>query len=140
MFKSKTPLIIIWCLMFALSVFLVLFIPKTISSKVLIAFVFTCIAYISQILMWLWQIQKRQRPKSNFYDATIIVISFMYLMAASLFSILGVYFKNYVSDRLLITVYVIITVIAWIVIIALLNTKGYVNHVDSKQKEHHVEL
>ena len=140
MMKSKKALTVIWCLAFALSAFLILYIPDNINRIVIIAMVFTCVGYLSQLLLWLRLLRTPQGAEGRFRNMPVAVVSGAYLASVSALGIICSAVQNSIPEKTVVIIYTVILIAAWIVIAALLGTKGYIQRVDSGQKNHHVEL
>ena len=138
--KSKKALTVIWCLAFTLSAFLILYIPNSINSIVTIAMVFTCVGYLSQLLLWLRLLRTPQGAEGRFRNIPVAVASGVYLASVSVLGIICSAVQNSIPEKTVVIINTIVLIAAWIVIAALLGTKGYIQRVGSRQKNHHVEL
>ncbi len=140
MIKSKKALIILWGIAFALTLILVLIIPAQITSITIVTLVFDCVGFISQLILWLNLAREKQNAKAVFGNAPAAVVSCVYLAILFVFSILFGVFPNTFPVKTAVIVNVIIMVAAWLLLVALLGTKGYIHRVDSRQRDHHIEL
>lgn len=140
MLKSKKALIILWCLAFALSTFLILYIPDSINSIVIISLAFACFGYVSQLLLWLRLLRTQPNAENHFRNLPIAVVSLVYLAIVSVFGIVCAVSKGSFPEKTVVIINAVALIAAWIVIVALLGTKGYIQRVDSRQKDHHIEL
>lgn len=140
MIKSKKALIILWGIAFALTLFLVLIIPAQITGITIVAIVFDCVGFISQLILWLNLSRRKQSAKDIFGNAPAVVVSYVYLAILFVLSILCSAFPNMFSIKTAVIVDVIIIAAAWFLLVALLGGKGYIQRVDSRQRDHHIEL
>ena len=140
MIKSKKALIILWGIAFALTLFLVLIIPAQITGIIIVAIVFDCVGFISQLVLWLKLAHGERSAKDVFGNAPAAVVSCVYLAILIGLSILCSAFPNMFSIKAAVIVYVIIMALAWLLLVALLGGKGHIQRVDSRQRDHHIEL
>ena len=140
MLKSKKALTVIWCLAFAFSAFFTFYIPDNINRIVIIAMVFTCVGYLSQLLLWLRLLRTPQGAEGRFRNMPVAVASGGYLACVSAFGIICSAVQNSIPEKTTVIINTVVLIAAWIVIAALLGTKGYIQRVDSRQRNHHVEL
>lgn len=140
MIKSKKALIILWGIAFALSLFLVLIIPTQITGITIVTLVFDCVGFISQLILWLNLARKKQSAMDVFGNAPAAVVSCAYLAILLVLSIICGVFPNVFSIKTAVIVDVIIMAGAWLLLVALLGGKGHIQRVDSRQRDHHIEL
>ena len=70
----------------------------------------------------------------------VAVASGAYLASVSALGIICSAVQNSIPEKTVVIINTVVLIAAWIVIAALLGTKGYIQRVDSRQKNHHVEL
>lgn len=140
MIKNKKALIILWGIAFALTLFLVLIIPAQITGTAIVALVFDCVGFISQLILWLNLAREKQSAKDVFGNAPAAVVSCVYLAILFVLSILCSAFPNVFYIKTAVIVDVIIMAAAWLLLVSLLGGKSHIQRVDSRQRDHHIEL
>ena len=132
--------IIIWFLTFALSVFLLLIIPNSYSNAVWVTLIFDVIAFISQLILWLVIFNKTAGAKETFNSYPVMVVSAMYLVMEFVMCIITGTCAVSISFKLAVIINGIILIAVWIILLMLIMAKEHVEKVDSRQKDHHMEL
>ena len=140
MIKSKTAFLILWGTAFALTLFLLLIIPAQIMGITVVALVFDCVGFISQLILWLKLARGEQSATDVFRNAPAAVVTCAYLAILLVLSILYGVFPNTFPVKTAVIVNVIIMAAAWLLLVVLLGTKGYIQRIDSRQRDHHIEL
>ncbi len=140
MSKNKTIGIIMWVVLFALSVFLLFIIPNHYSSSIFVALVFDCIAFLSLLIIWLKLLQTNSKPNDVFLSTPAILISTIYMIVQFIICIVTAIVNDGISLKLSLIINVILMALMWVLILATLNAKNHANRIDSRQKDHHVEL
>ena len=140
MIKNKWALICAWFITFALSVFLILIIPDQYTSVIIAVLIFDCIAFISQLILWLQSSKGNQSAEGIFQNAPVFVVSCAYLAIECVFNVICAALPNALPFKTVLIVNVCILAVAWIVIAALYGTKNHIQRVGSRQKNNHVEL
>lgn len=140
MVKSKTTRLIVWLLCFALSVFLLFIIPNEFSQAVWVTLVFDVIAFVSQLILWMTVLGHVSEPKGVFNRYPVMMVSAFYMIAELILCIITSVIGTSLSMKTSLIINFVIMVIAWIIIILLINSKNHVERLDLRQKDHHVEL
>lgn len=140
MIKSKKALIIFWGIAFALTLFLVLIIPAQITGITVVALVFDCVGFFSQLILWLKLSRGEERAKDVFRNAPAAVVTCVYLAILFVLSILYGVFPNTLTVKTAVIANVIIMAATWLLLVALLGAKGHIQRIDSRQRDHHIEL
>ena len=140
MSKNKTIGIIMWVVLFALSVFLLFIIPNHYSSSIFVALAFDCIAFISLLIIWLKLLKTNSKPNDVFLATPAILISTIYMIVQFIICIVTAIVNDGISLKLSLIINVILMALMWVLILATLNAKNHANRIDSRQKDHHVEL
>lgn len=138
MSKNKFIAIIIWAILFSASVFLLFMIPNYYSISIFVALAFDCIAFLSQLIIWL--IRLKTYSNDVFWSTSTILISTIYMIVQFIICVVTAILNDGISLKVLLIINVILMALMWVLILAILNAKNHANRIDSRQKEHHVEL
>lgn len=130
----------VWLIAFSLSVFLLLIIPDHYNTSLFIALVFDVVAFISQLFLWRALLKKVEAAEDTFFNAPVMTVSLIYLLIQFLLTVIKGIAIDAISAKTTLIINCIVLSIAWIIIILLLETKNHAQRVDSRQKDHHVDL
>ncbi len=131
---------VIWFLVFAMSVFILVAVPNSYSQSIWVTFVFDVIAFVSQLILWLIIFNKSVEAKGVFNLYPIMIISSLYLIIEFIICIVTAVMGASISFKTTLIINFIIMVFAWIILLMLFLSKNHVERIDSRQKDHHVEL
>lgn len=140
MIDGKKVLLIIWGLIFTLTLILLFFIPEQITSVTFVFLTFDCIGFIALLILWINLMRGKQNAKDVFGHFPALIVSCIYLLILFVLSILCGFLPSLFSVKVSILINIIVMVIAWSVLVVLLGTKGHIHRVDSRQRDHHIEL
>lgn len=140
MINGKKVLLILWGLVFALTLILIFFIPAQITSVTFVFLAFDCIGFIALLILWIKFLQGKQNAKDVFGHFPAVVVSCIYLLVLFVLSILCGLTPSLFSVKSSVLINIVIMAIAWISLVALLGTRGHIQRVDSRQRDHHIEL
>lgn len=129
--------ILIWLLLMILTMFLVFVIPSQITKQIWTIVVFDVIAFVSQLLIWF---TKDKDTHETFYKYPAVIVSTMYLAVQFLISMVVAILNESIPFKVVLTVNVVFLVIMWVVILFELIAKDKIVRLDSRQKNHHIEL
>ena len=138
--KSKIIKCAIWFLTFALSVFLLLVIPSGYSQSIWVTLVFDVIAFVSQLILWLTIFNRPVGAKGVFNRYPTMLVSALYLIVEFIICIVTAVMESSIPFKTSMIINFIVMVIAWIVLLMMILSKDHVERIDSRQKDHHVEL
>lgn len=136
--NKKITGIAIWFLGLALALFLLFIIPGDISSARIITAVFTVIAFLSQLFMWLYLFKGKVDAQGVFYQTPTITFSVVYMLIQFVLCILMAFITF--TTKISLVVNFVVLILMWILILALNSAKNHIQRVDYRQKNHHVEL
>lgn len=122
----------------ALALFLLFIIPGDISSARIITAVFTVIAFLSQLFMWLSLFKGKVDAQGVFYQTPTITFSVVYMLTQFVLCILMAFITF--TTKISLVVNFVVLILMWILILALNSAKNHIQRVDCRQKNHHVEL
>ena len=80
MSRNRKLGIVIWAIVFALSVFLTLIIPAHYSSNLFAVLIFDVIAFISVLILWINLLKNAKTLGDTFYDSPAMTVSTIYLV------------------------------------------------------------
>lgn len=132
--------IALWAIAFALSVFLTLIIPAHYCSSIFVTLTFDVIAYISVLILWINLFRNTNTPDDAFYNSPAITISTVYLAIQLILCIVVGLIVDTITFKMILILNVVLMAVAWFLILSTIITKGHVQRVDARQKNHHVEL
>lgn len=132
--------IAIWTITFALSVFLILVIPNHYSACIWTTLIFDAIAYISSLALWMNLFRNANTPADVFYCSPTITVSTAYLVIQLILCIVVGFMVDTISFKMTLVLNVVLMAVVWFLILSTMITKGHSKRVDSRQKDHHVEL
>lgn len=140
MIKNKTIGISIWLILFVVSIFLLFFIPNQYSNSIYVTLVFDCIAFISQLILWMNILKPNTKAKEIFVSTPSFLLSIAYVAIQFIICIVTALINNRLSFKSSLLINVILLAIMWILILTTISAKNHINDVDVRQKDHHVEL
>lgn len=132
--------IVIWTLGFALSVFLLFVIPSSYTNSIYASLVFDGIAFISTLILWIRLFQSTKTPTDVFYCTPAMTFSTIYLVIQFIICLVIAVFAEKISFKLALTANIVLMVLAWIILLSVLSAKDHAQRIDSRQKDHHIEL
>ncbi len=138
--KFKIIKCAIWFLTFALSVFLLLVIPSGYSQSIWVTLVFDVIAFVSQLILWLTVFNRPVGAKGVFNRYPTMLVSALYLIVEFIVCIVTAVMESLIPFKTSMIINFIVMVIAWIILLMMVLSKDHVERIDSRQKDHHVEL
>lgn len=132
--------IAIWTITFTLSVFLILVIPNHYSVCIWTTLVFDAIAYISSLALWMNLFRNANTPADVFYCSPTITVSTAYLVIQLILCIVVGFMVDTISFKMTLVLNIVLMAVVWFLILTAIIAKGHSQRVDSRQKDHHVEL
>ena len=136
----KKTLPVVWALMLALTLFLTLILPERLNAAVIATAIFAAVGYASQLLLGRLVPRDTKGADAAAANAPLAVVSGAYLLCASVFSVVCAVFSDAISLKAVIVVHVVLLIVTWILLASLLGTRAHIRRVDSRQKDHHIEL
>ena len=98
---------------------------------------FDVIAFFSQFITWFAKVKS---SKETFYKYPSMTMSSIYLILQFVISTLIAIINTGISFKLLLIIEVLLLVIMWVLILSILMAKDKIESLDSRQKDHHIEL
>lgn len=129
--------LMIWGLLLILTLFLALIIPKEYNAQIWTILVFDVIAFLSQFITWFAKVKS---SKETFYKYPAMTMSSIYLVLQFVISTLTAIINTGMPFKLLLIIEVLLLVIMWDLILLTLMAKDKIESLDSRQKDHHIEL
>ena len=140
MSRNRKLGVVIWAIAFVLSLFLTLIIPAHYSSNIFAALTVDVIAFISVLILWINLFKNAKTPGNQFYDSPAMTISTAYLAIQLILCITVGLMVDTISFKMALILNVVLMAVVWFLILSTIITKGHAQCVDSRQKDHHVEL
>ena len=140
MSKKRKVGIIIWMIAFALSVALMLIIPSHYTSSIYTTLIFDVIAYISVLILWMKIFTNVNTPSDIFYCSPAMVVSTVYLVIQFIFCVMEGVLVDVITFKITLVLNILLMAIVWFLILSTIITRDHTQCVDSRQKNHHVEL
>lgn len=138
--KAKLKKCVIWFLTFALSVFLLLVIPGSYSQSIWVTLVFDVTAFVSQLVLWLTIFNRSIGVTGVFNRYPTMLVSSLYLIVEFFICIATAVMESSISLKMSLIINFIVMVIAWTILLMLISSKDHIERLDTRQKDHHVEL
>ena len=138
--RSRKLAIVVWALAFALSIFLLFILPKHLSNSIYLTLLFDAIAFVSTLALWFALFKSNNIAKELFHVSPAITVSVVYLVIQFIICIVEGLLADSISFRMSLILNVVVMVVMWILILSTLMIRNHVQRVDSRQKDHHVEL
>ena len=138
--KNRKLGIVIWAIAFAWSVFLTLIIPAHYSGNVFAALAFDGIAYISVLILWINLFRNTKASGDAFYNSPSMTISTAYLVIQMILCIVVGLMVDTITFKITLILNVVLMAVVWFLILSTIITKDHAQRVDSRLKDHHVEL
>lgn len=129
--------IVIWVLIFILTVFLALIIPDTYTDRIWTIIVFDIIAFASQLLLWF---SKCKDTKEMFYKYPAMTVSTVYLVLQFIVSTAVSVMNESISFKLVLIINVVLLIVMCALILSALMEKDKIESLDTRQKDHHINL
>jgi hypothetical protein len=129
--------LIIWGLLLALTLFLALIIPKTYTAQIWAVVVFDIIAFVSQFVIWFEKVKSQEK---TFYRYPAMVISTIYLVLQLIISTVVAVVNDAISFKAVLIINFLLLVIMWVLILSSRMARDKIESLDSRQKNHHIEL
>ena len=140
MSKKRKVGIIIWLIAFALSVALMLIIPSHYTSSIYTTLIFDVIAHISVLILWMKIFTNVNIPSDIFYCSPAMVVSTVYLVIQFIFCVMEGVLVDVITFKITLVLNIMLMAIVWFLILSTIITRDHTQRVDSRQKNHHVEL
>ena len=140
MSKKRKVGMIIWMIAFALSVALMLIIPSHYTSSICTTLIFDVIAYISVLILWMKIFTNVNTPSDIFYCSPAMVVSTVYLVIQFIFCVMEGVLVDVITFKITLVLNILLMAIVWFLILSTIITRDHTQRVDSRQKNHHVEL
>lgn len=140
MSRNRKLGIVIWAIAFALSVFLTLIIPAHYCSSIFVTLTFDGIAYISVLILWINLFRNTKKPNDTFYNSPAMTVSTIYLVIQLILCIIIGLMVDTITFKITLILNVVLMAVVWFLILSTIITKDHAQRVDSRQKDHHVEL
>lgn len=138
--KKRKVGIIIWLIAFALSVALTLIIPSHYTSSIYTTLIFDVIAYFSVLILWMKIFTNVNTPSDIFYCSPAMVVSTVYLVIQFIFCAMEGVLVDVITFKITLVLNIMLMAIVWFLILSTIITRDHTQRVDSRQKNHHVEL
>lgn len=140
MMKGKIVGIVIWALVFALSLILLFALSKNINGTVIVTCIFDAIAFVGS-LIFIWVLQKNASTADDkFIHLPALIVSCAYMIVQIPICIVLALLSSVMPFKVALLINVIIFIIAWIIMLCSVARNDHIRKANSRQKDHHVEL
>jgi len=136
--NNKTLGIVIWMAGLVTVHLIVIFIPQQFSASLWITYGFTIFAFISQLALWLYLWRAGLGAHEQFLHFSALTISVLYLLVQILACVIFALVGMSVRVAILINALLLIVVVAALAMALI--SKNAILRLDSRQKNHHIEL
>ena len=138
--KSRKTGVAVWAIAFALSIFLLLIIPNHYTGSVYVTLVFDGVAFISTLILWLNLFKNSKSEADAFFCSLAMTVSAIYIAIQLVICIATGILAGTLTIKLTLILNFIPAAIMWILILSILCSKNYAKRINSRQKDHHIEL
>lgn len=138
--NNKTLAFIFWVLFLAIGMLFLCMIPKTMNSTSIALILFTLVIFLGQLILWLMLSKEGSTKEKTFLNLPVYMYSIYVMIIQLAVDILCSFFAERIPIKLVIFVEIIFLVVQCIIIVMSLITKNSIEKLDSRQKNHHIEL
>lgn len=128
--------VVVWGLGLALSLLLLLLIPKEWTGTVWVVAICTILVYLLHLALWLIL----QKGNLNFHNLPSLTLSIFFLLVQTVWAIIVAFVVASISTKTAILVNVLLMIIQVFVIVLALISKNYFESINYRQKNHHTKL
>jgi hypothetical protein len=138
--SNKKLGIIIWGLCFALAMVLMFCLERGLTTTFWVTLGFVCVAFLSALVfqMLVWKTSSKLDKQVLHFSG--ILLSNIYALIQLPICIIFSLGSNSIPFKASIIINAIILIVAWVLILASLVGNDHIERVNSRQKDHHVEL
>lgn len=138
--NNKTLAFILWVLFLAIGMLFLCMIPKTMNATSIALIIFTLVIFLGQLILWLMLSKEGSTKEKTFLNLPVYMYSIYVMIIQLAVDILCSFFAERIPIKLVIFVEIIFLVVQCIIIVMSLITKNSIEKLDSRQKNHHIEL
>lgn len=138
--KNKLIGIAIWALGFALSMVFMFCLEQGLTPTFWVTFGFVIVAFLSTLIFQLSVWKSDNSLNEQFIHIPPMVLSSIYVLVQILLGIVFSLGSSFISVKIAILFNAIIFIVAWGVNILSLAGNDHIRKVNSRQKDHHIEL
>ncbi len=132
--------IVIWALVFALSLILLFILAKEINTAVITTCIFDVIAFVGAGIFLMAVMRKDSTPDDNFLHLPAAVVSCVYMIIQIIICVVFALMSLTIPFKAVLLVNLVIAIICWIIMLCSIAGIGHIQKVNSRQKDHHTEL
>ena len=138
--KNQILWVTIWGLAFAASILLLLVIPQTLTGSIFVTMIFCVIAFVFTFILWLYLLKKNNEANDWFLNAPAMTLSIIYLAVQIVLCLITAIGASTISFKLTLILNGVLLFMSWILILSTLASRNHIHRIDSRQKDHHIEL
>ena len=136
--NNKLLGIALWGIGLAVECLLLLCLARTYSAAVWVTLGFTLFTFISQLVLWLYVWRKSLNGNDTFLHMPLFMISIWYMILQAAPCLLFAFWHP--PAQIAVLANAAISVVMWVLLILSMIAKGHIEKVDSRRKDHHIEL
>lgn len=137
--NTKIFNVISWSIGLIITQVLLFMIPSNPGRIQIVTSIFTILTFISQAVFWKKYNSSGTRCE-KYYNMPILVISSIDILIQILLCLVAAWVGNVFTLKTIFLINLIVFAVYWEVIAVLLIGKEHIRKVDSRQREHHIEL
>ncbi len=135
--NNKKLGLIVWILGLSFSLILIFLVSKDLTGATYAAAVCTVVVYLLHLSLWV--VLQKEKGKL-FYNLPSLTLSVFSLVVQTTWAIIVAFAETNISVKKVIGVNILLLIIQAIAIVLTLVSKNYIESVDKRQKNHHIEL
>lgn len=134
--ENKILGVTVWTLGLALSMLLLIFIPKERTGTVWAVIICTVVVYLLHLVLW----GLLQKKKLDFHNLPALTLSVFFLLVQTVWVVVVACAATTISSKTGVLVNVLLIIVQALVIVLALISRNHIESVSNRQKDHHVEL
>lgn len=143
MTNNKLIGIVVWGLSLILSMVIMLCLCEEMTTSFFVTLAFVIFAFVSVLILQLnvWNnVNKGNGANMQFIRYPALVIANVYIVFQLPICIIFALFAKYITSKVAILVNVVILIVFWSLILSSMVGREHIDRVNSRQRDHHIEL
>ena len=137
--NNKFLAVILWAIGLLVAHLLIFCVPKNYTAAVWVTYGFTLFAYLSQLALWLYTWHRSLGAKETFLHTPAFMLSVCYVLLQLVLCVVFTLWST-ASAKAAILLNVLLLIAIWVLLVLSEIAKSHIVQVDSRQKDHHIEL
>lgn len=137
--NNKLLGVVLWLLGLIVAHLTIFCLPKSYTAAVWITYGFTLFAFLSQLALWLYIWREPIEADGRFLHTPVLTLSVGYMLL-QLVPCLVFTLWSAASPKIVVLANALLLIAMWALLVLAMIGKSHIQRVDSRQKNHHVEL